>query len=274
MPLNAWMRRFTIRFRMWAALCVVMVLVCVLGGMGLYGMARIYGMSEQSMHQSKVWVGQMNALRTDLNMARRHDKDMIIQYETPTEIALIEGKWYLSANRVDKLVAAMLEGEEDEDNPLAHEALQELAAYEAATAKVLVVAVDEPEQSLKIIDLVQQHFPRLPIVARARDVTHWYQLRDRGVLHMEREVFESSLRSGCSVLELLGHPPEQAQQATQRFRQHNLQLLEQMYPHHRDRAKLIAVAKQGRQQLEEQMARERELQRAEDTAPTRPPTSS
>ena len=144
----------------------------------------------------------------------------------------------------------------------------------AATAKVLVVAVDEPEQSLKIIDLVQQHFPRLPIVARARDVTHWYQLRDRGVLHMEREVFESSLRSGCSVLELLGHPPEQAQQATQRFRQHNLQLLEQMYPHHRDRAKLIAVAKQGRQQLEEQMARERELQRAEDTAPTRPPTSS
>jgi len=30
-----------------------------------------------------------------------------------------------------------------------------------------------------------------------------------------------------------------------------------MYPHHKDRSKLIAVAKQGRQQLEEQMARER-----------------
>ncbi len=30
-----------------------------------------------------------------------------------------------------------------------------------------------------------------------------------------------------------------------------------MYPHHRDRARMIAVSKQGREQLEEQMARER-----------------
>ena len=45
-----------------------------------------------------------------------------------------------------------------------------------------------------------------------------------------------------------------------RFRRHNLELFE-MYPHHKDRAKLIAVVKQGRQQLEEQMAREREERR-------------
>jgi glutathione-regulated potassium-efflux system ancillary protein KefC len=30
-----------------------------------------------------------------------------------------------------------------------------------------------------------------------------------------------------------------------------------MYPHHKDRAKVIAVIKQGRRQLEEQMAQER-----------------
>jgi glutathione-regulated potassium-efflux system ancillary protein KefC len=30
-----------------------------------------------------------------------------------------------------------------------------------------------------------------------------------------------------------------------------------MYPHHKDRSKLIAVVKQGRRQFEEQMARER-----------------
>jgi len=42
-----------------------------------------------------------------------------------------------------------------------------------------------------------------------------------------------------------------------RFRRHNLQLFEQMYPHYRDRAKLIAVAREGRRQLEEQMAQER-----------------
>lgn len=128
----------------------------------------------------------------------------------------------------------------------------------AANARILVLAVDDVEQSLKIVDLVKQHFPQLQIVARARDVTHWNALRDRGVMRVERELFESSLRSARSVLELLGQPAEAALQATERFRQHNLELFERMYPHRNDREKVIAVAKQGRLQLEAQMALERE----------------
>ncbi len=128
----------------------------------------------------------------------------------------------------------------------------------AATAKILVVAVDDVEQSLKIVDIVKEHFPQLEIVARARDVTHWNALRDRGVTNVEREVFESSLRSARTVLELLGHPPHEARQSAMRFRQHNIDLFERMYPHRKDRSKLIAVAVQGRLQLEEQMAQERE----------------
>nr|WP_315495469.1 glutathione-regulated potassium-efflux system protein KefC [uncultured Rhodoferax sp.] len=127
----------------------------------------------------------------------------------------------------------------------------------AASAKVLVVAVDDVEQSLEIVDLAQAHFPQLQIVARARDVTHWNQLRDRGVMLVERELFESSLRSARSVLELLGHEPHAARQTALRFRQHNLDLFEKLHPHYKDSSKLIAVIKQGRQQLEEQMAQER-----------------
>ena len=130
----------------------------------------------------------------------------------------------------------------------------------ADKAKILVLSVDDKVQSLKIVDLVKEHFPNLEIVARARDVTHWNALRDRGVMRVEREVFESSLRSARTVLELLGQHPHEARQAAMRFRQHNLDLFEKMYPHHKDRAKAIAVAKQGRLQLEEQMAQEREQQ--------------
>ncbi|MES2423783.1 MAG: glutathione-regulated potassium-efflux system protein KefC, partial [Pseudomonadota bacterium] len=132
----------------------------------------------------------------------------------------------------------------------------------AAHAKVLAVAVDDVAQSLKIIDLAREHFPHLEIVARARDVTHWNALRDRGVLRVERELFESSLRSARTVLELLGQPPHLARQNAMRFRQHNLELFEQMYPHHKDRAKLIATVKQGRQQFEEQLAQERDQEAA------------
>ncbi|MDR3002798.1 MAG: glutathione-regulated potassium-efflux system protein KefC [Acidovorax sp.] len=134
----------------------------------------------------------------------------------------------------------------------------------AEKARILVIAVDSAEQSIKIATLARKHFPQLQIVARARDMNHWYQLRDLGVQHAEREVFESSLLSARSVLELVGQSPEQAQRMTERFRAHNLELAERMYPHHKDRAQLIAVAKQGREQLVEQMARERqEAQEAE-----------
>jgi glutathione-regulated potassium-efflux system ancillary protein KefC len=128
----------------------------------------------------------------------------------------------------------------------------------AATARVLVVAVDDPRQSLAIVDLAREHFPHLQLVVRARDVTHWNELRDRGVMHVERELFEASLRSGRTVLEVLGQSPHEARRIAMRFRRHNTALFEQMHPHHKDRSKLIAVVKQGRRQLEEQMARERE----------------
>ena len=127
----------------------------------------------------------------------------------------------------------------------------------AATAKVLVIAVDDTAQSLKIVDLAREHFPNLQLVARARDVTHWNELRDRGVMQVERELFEASLRSGRTVLEALGLPPHEARRQAMRFRRHNIALFEQMQPHHKDRAKVIAVVKQGRRQLEAQMAQER-----------------
>ena len=136
----------------------------------------------------------------------------------------------------------------------------------AATARVLVVAVDGKEQSLHIVALAKQHFPQLQIVARARDVTHWHELRDAGVGHVQRELFESSLNSARSVLELMGQSREDSHRIAQRFRQHNLDLFEKMHPHYKDRTKLIAVVKQGRQQLEEQMAKEKALSSARDSS--------
>ncbi|RZL89487.1 MAG: glutathione-regulated potassium-efflux system protein KefC [Variovorax sp.] len=127
----------------------------------------------------------------------------------------------------------------------------------AGTASVLVVAVDDIEQSLAIVDLARKHFPNARIVARARNVGHLYQLLDRKVEFIEREMFESSLRSARSVLEGLGWPPHEARDAAMRFRLRNIQLMHETYPHYKDRAKLIAVAKEGRQQFQEQMARER-----------------
>ncbi|HEY1092683.1 MAG TPA: glutathione-regulated potassium-efflux system protein KefC [Burkholderiaceae bacterium] len=127
----------------------------------------------------------------------------------------------------------------------------------AATARVLVIAVDDIEQSLEIAELAKQHFPQLQIVARARNVQHFYKLRALGVTLIERETLDSALMSARSVLELLGLEPHAARRLAWRFRKHNVTQLEQTWPLHKDSAALIAVAKQGRQQLEELFNRER-----------------
>ncbi|WHZ10600.1 MAG: Glutathione-regulated potassium-efflux system protein KefC [Burkholderiaceae bacterium] len=128
----------------------------------------------------------------------------------------------------------------------------------AAQARIFVLAVDDVQQSLAIVDLLHEHFPQLELVARARDVTHWNQLRDRGVMRVERELFEASLKSARSVLELLGTNHDAARHSADRFRRHNLALFEELHPYYKDRAKLISVVKRGRLQFEEQLARERE----------------
>ena len=129
----------------------------------------------------------------------------------------------------------------------------------AATAQILVVAVDDVEQSLAIVDLAKEHFPQLQLVVRARDATHWNKLRDRDITLIQRELFESSLQSAGSVLELLGYAAPDASRIVQLFRTHNYELLEQMHPHYQDRSKVISSVKQGRAQLAEQMAKEREM---------------
>jgi len=131
----------------------------------------------------------------------------------------------------------------------------------AAQARVIVVAIDDVTQGLAVVDLVQQHFPQATIVARARNATHWYGLHERGVLHIERETLDAALMSGRSVLEVMGWERHTARTQAWRFRQHTIELLRQMAPHHADENKLISLARQGRQQLEELWSREREERR-------------
>ena len=130
----------------------------------------------------------------------------------------------------------------------------------AAQARVIVVAVDDVEQSLAVVDLVQEHFAQATIVARARNATHWYGLVERGVQHIERETLDAALMSGRSVLELMGWERHAARNQALRFRQHTIDLLAQSAPHRGDREKLVSLSKAGRQQLEDMWQREREEQ--------------
>jgi glutathione-regulated potassium-efflux system ancillary protein KefC len=131
----------------------------------------------------------------------------------------------------------------------------------AARARVIVVAVDGIAASLELVDLVKQHFPGLVIVARARNVQHWYQLNERGVRFIERETLDAALMSARSVLETMGLEPHRARQLAMRFRRHSVAQLHALAPHFRDESKLVSLARAGRQQLEQLFAQERQDRR-------------
>ncbi len=127
----------------------------------------------------------------------------------------------------------------------------------AAQACAIVVAVDDIEQGLAIVDLAQAHFPQATLVVRARNAQHWYALHARGVVHIERETLDAALLSGRTVLERMGWPPHEARTQALRFRQHSIELMHRLAPHREDTSRFVAMSRQGREQLEELWGRER-----------------
>ncbi|MEY4514530.1 MAG: hypothetical protein RLZZ450_6652 [Pseudomonadota bacterium] len=132
-----------------------------------------------------------------------------------------------------------------------------LEAAGAGQAKLLVNAIDDQEESLELVDVVREKFPNLTILARARNVTHFFELHERGVEVIERETFEAALAIGRKALEQLGKRPFEAREMSDRFKRHNIKMLEQLSLHYHDEAKRLSMAKAGREELEAQFERDR-----------------
>ncbi|MBV8043197.1 glutathione-regulated potassium-efflux system protein KefC [Pluralibacter sp.] len=98
----------------------------------------------------------------------------------------------------------------------------------AANAEVLINAIDDPKANLELTALVKTHFPNLRIIARARDVDHYIQLRQAGIDAPERETFEGALKSGRMALEALGLGAYEARERADLFRRFNLRMVEEM----------------------------------------------
>ena len=125
-----------------------------------------------------------------------------------------------------------------------------LRAAGAEGAKILVLAVDDVDTSLRIATLVRQQFPRLKILARARNRQHTFALMDAGVSEVIRETYASSLEMSAKVLEALGESPAVAREAVRRFRQHDEATLAAQYQVKEDEDKLLATSRAAAQQLE------------------------
>ena len=133
-----------------------------------------------------------------------------------------------------------------------------LTSAGAADASILVNAIDDVASNLELVDVVQQYFPHLRIIARARNVTHWRELRERGIVALERETFESALRAGRRALEALGVRAHEARERAEIFRRHSLATLEALLPDWADEAQRISSARASRVEFEQQFQKDQE----------------
>jgi glutathione-regulated potassium-efflux system ancillary protein KefC len=128
--------------------------------------------------------------------------------------------------------------------------LELLRAARTEHARVFVIAIDDVEASLRTAESVKRHFPKLAIVARARNRQHTYRLLKSGVTHVFRETLESSLELTADVLQALGYAEDDARAAIIRFREHDQRMLLDAYQHAGDEQKLIELAMRARAELE------------------------
>lgn len=103
-----------------------------------------------------------------------------------------------------------------------------LVAAGCEKAKLFVLAIDEPEKSIEVAELVRRNFPNLPILARARNRQHYYRLRRIGITAIFRETLGTSLELGEAALRQLGVRAHTAHRIALRWREHDEASLEEM----------------------------------------------
>jgi len=91
----------------------------------------------------------------------------------------------------------------------------------AERAKIFIVAIDNEEKALELVDLVRENFPHLRIFARATTRQHAYELLRKGLEDVYRETLGSALDLSMGALGALGVDKERALRVTEIFREHD-----------------------------------------------------
>jgi monovalent cation:proton antiporter-2 (CPA2) family protein len=128
--------------------------------------------------------------------------------------------------------------------------LDVLRAAGADKASVFVLAIDDMEASIRTAEIVQQHFPHLRLLVRARNRQHVFRLMAINVHGILRETYGSSLEMAEAVLEALGDSAGVARSTVHRFREADEATLERQFSVRNDDQKFLTTTQEATQQLE------------------------
>src|SRR5205085_6661759 len=123
----------------------------------------------------------------------------------------------------------------------------------AARAKLLLVAIDDPEGAMRMVKRVRSRFPHLRLLVRAHSRTDAYEYAEMGVPAI-RELFGGALDAATELLMALGYQRANAERIVERFRAYDESHLAEAAPHRKNLEKLIELSEQGRRDIAQLMA--------------------
>ncbi len=143
----------------------------------------------------------------------------------------------------------------------------------AEKARLLILAIDQPDKAVEIAETVRRHFPKLQIIARARDRFDAYAFFKLGIDSVFRETFGTALDMGYEALRKLGVRGNKAHRAVLLYRKHNEAMLRELAAHWGVDKKNYFQALKSKISQEEGMLKENttslEVERAWDNATLR-----
>ncbi len=103
---------------------------------------------------------------------------------------------------------------------------------------------------MRTADTVKRNFPRLRIIARARNRRHAHHLMDLGIEFIFRETMLTSLAMAKRVLTNLGLDADEVERIGDKFRARDTRLLKEQHAIHDSEEKLIQSAKDTARELQ------------------------
>ena len=146
----------------------------------------------------------------------------------------------------------------------------------AEKAKLLLIAIDDRDKTSEMVEAAREAFPHLPILARAWDRRHAYELLKTSNVTVERETFEGALNMGRKALLKLGLSERRASRAAALFREQDDKFFRELAPVAGEEESYIMAERDARNTTErllraemQRIAEEEDLEDAPQLAPAR-----
>ncbi len=125
-----------------------------------------------------------------------------------------------------------------------------LEAAGAAEASLLIVAVDDADKAIEIIETAENYFPHIKIMARSVSWDDHFNMVEKPLHGAYREFMDTALRMAADALIQIGYRSFQVHRALKKFRKHDEILIQNLAHSRHEHTAYIKHSKQFIEDLE------------------------